>query len=137
MPVVSITLPSELLKRFDRLVKSKGYFSRSEAFREAIRGLLLQEDIIQLEKGKRIAATVMVIFDSVRRDTDLRLTELRSEYDEIVMENIHRHIGDEYCLEIFIAEGEYSKVLEFVGKIRGIRGIIDAKLEFLTLKSNH
>ncbi|MHA1581174.1 MAG: CopG family ribbon-helix-helix protein [Candidatus Baldrarchaeia archaeon] len=28
MPVVSITLPSELLRKFDEFVKSRGYYSR-------------------------------------------------------------------------------------------------------------
>jgi len=135
MVVVSITLPNELLNRFDKLVKSRGYFSRSEAIRDAIRALLLESDFAEFEKEKRVASTIMVIFDSVRKDTDLKMTELRSEYDDIVVENVHRHIGRDYCLEIFIAEGEYNRVLEFISRIRGMRGIRDVKLEFLTLKS--
>lgn len=40
MPIVSLTLPEELLERFDELVRSRGYYSRSEAFRDAIRSLI-------------------------------------------------------------------------------------------------
>ena len=135
MVVISITLPNELLNKFDKLVKSRGYFSRSEAIRDAIRTLILESDLAEFEKDKKVASTIMVIFDSIRIDTDLKMTELRSEYNDIVVENIHRHIGRDYCLEIFIAEGEYSRVLEFISRIRGMRGIRDVKLEFLTLKS--
>ncbi|MEM2664285.1 MAG: ribbon-helix-helix protein, CopG family, partial [Candidatus Methanomethylicia archaeon] len=37
MTVVSITIPDELLSRFDEFIKTRGYYSRSEAFRDAIR----------------------------------------------------------------------------------------------------
>ncbi len=134
MTVVSITLPNELLRRFDQFVKARGYYSRSEAFRDALRSLLTETEIAKLEGG-RVAATMMITCEYARRDVDLRMSEMRHEFDDIVVENFHRHIEQQYCLEVFIAEGNYQRVLELISRIRGIRGIQEVKASFLPLKA--
>jgi len=133
MTVVSITLPSALLGKFDEFVKTRGYYSRSEAFRDAIRSLIAEAEVAKLETGA-VAATMMITSEYARRDVDLRMSEVRHEFDDIVVENFHRHIDKQYCLEVFIAEGDYQRVLELIGRVRGIRGIQEVKATFLPLK---
>lgn len=101
MTVVSITLPIELLRKFDDFIKNRGYYSRSEAFRDAIRNLITEAELSKLEKGT-VAATIMTTCEYRCKDVDLKLTGLRHEFDDVVIENVHRHIGEKYCLEIFI-----------------------------------
>lgn len=134
MTVVSITLPVELLKKFDQFIKTRGYYSRSEAFRDAIRSLIAEAQIAKLESGI-VAATMMITCEYSRRDVDLRMSEVRHEFDDIVVENFHRHINQQYCLEVFIAEGNYQRVLELIGRIRGMRGIQEVKATFMPLKA--
>jgi CopG family nickel-responsive transcriptional regulator len=133
MTVISMTLPSGLLDKFDEFIKARGYYSRSEAFRDAIRSLIAEAEIAKLETGT-VAATMMITCEYARRDVDLRMSEVRHEFDDIVVENFHRHIGQQYCLEVFIAEGNYQRVLELIGRIRGMRGIQEVKATFLPLK---
>jgi len=134
MTVVSVTLPSDLLKKFDQFMKARGYYSRSEAFRDALRSLIAESEVAELETGS-VAATLMVTCEYARRDVDLRMSEVRHEFDDIVVENVHRHINKQYCLEVFIAEGNYQRVLELVGRIRGMRGIQEVKATFMALKT--
>lgn len=136
MTVVSITLPSDLLKRFDQFIKARGYYSRSEAIRDAIRSLIAEVEVAKLETGT-VAATMMITCEYARRDVDLRMSEVRHEFDDIVVENFHRHIDQQYCLEVFIAEGSYQRVLELIGRIRGMRGIQEVKATFMPLKTRH
>jgi len=133
MTVISITLPSDLVKKFDDFFKARGYYSRSEAFRDAIRSLIAEAELAKLETG-RVAATMMITCEYARRDVDLRMSEVRHEFDDIVVENFHRHIDQQYCLEVFIAEGDYRRVLELIGRIRGMRGIQEVKATFMPLK---
>jgi CopG family nickel-responsive transcriptional regulator len=133
MTVISMTLPSGLLDKFDQFIKARGYYSRSEAFRDAIRSLIAEAEVAKLETGT-VAATMMITCDYARRDVDLRMSEIRHEFDDIVVENFHRHIDQQYCLEVFIAEGNYQRVLELIGRIRGMRGIQEVKATFLPLK---
>jgi CopG family nickel-responsive transcriptional regulator len=132
MTVISITLPRELLGKFDEFMKTRGYYSRSEAFRDAVRSLIAESDIARMETGE-VAATIMIASDYARRDVDARMTELRHGFDDVVVENVHRHINDKYCLEIFIAQGENRRILDLIGRIRGMRGIQQVKAMFMSL----
>jgi len=133
MTVVSITLPNALLRKFEEFSKERGYYSRSEAFRDALRSLIAEAEIAKTETGT-VAATMMITCEYARRDVDLRMSEVRHEFDDIVVENVHRHINKQYCLEVFIAEGNYQRVLELIGRVRGMRGIQEVKATFMPLK---
>jgi CopG family nickel-responsive transcriptional regulator len=132
MTVISITLPGDLLTKFDEFMKTRGYYSRSEAFRDAIRNLIVESDMAKTETGE-VAATIMITSDYARRDVDLRMTEVRHEFDDVVVENVHRHIDDKYCLEIFIAQGKNKRILDLIGRVRGMRGIQQVKALFMSL----
>jgi len=132
MTVISITLPSDLLIKFDEFMKTRGYYSRSEAFRDAIRSLIVESEIAKTETCT-VAATIMITCDYERRDVDLKMTEVRHEFDDVVVENVHRHIDDKYCLEIFIAQGKNERIIDLVGRIRGMRGIQQVKAMFMSL----
>lgn len=132
MTVVSITLPGTLLRKLDEFVKARGYYSRSEAFRDAVRNLIAEAEVAQLEEG-RVATTLMIICDYERKDVDRHVSDVRHEFDDVVVESVHRHIGEKYCLEVFIAEGNYQRILDLVGRIRGMRGILQVKALFMPL----
>jgi len=130
--VVSITLPGELLRKFDDFIKTRGYYSRSEAFRDAIRNIIAESELAKMETGN-VATTIMITCDYERKDVDLKIGEVRHEFDDVVVENVHRHIGQKYCLEVFIAEGNYQRILDLIGRIRGMRGIQQVKAMIMPL----
>jgi CopG family nickel-responsive transcriptional regulator len=132
LPIVSISLTTELLKNLNEFMRSKGYSSRSEAIRDAVRDLLSEYELSRFEKQK-VTSTITVISEHERHDVDERLTRLRHEHDEIVSGNMHIHLGKTYCLEIFITEGEVDKVLAFIGRIRAMRGIQQVKYTIVPL----
>ena len=132
MTVISITLPIDLLTKFDDFMKARGYYSRSEAFRDAVRNLIAESELAKLETGK-VAATVMTTCDYARKDVDLKLTELRHEFDDVVIENVHRHVDEKYCLEIFMTEGNNDRILNLINRLRGMHGILQVKAMFMSL----
>jgi CopG family nickel-responsive transcriptional regulator len=132
MTVVSVTLPADLLRKFDEFMKNRGYYSRSEAFRDAVRSLMAESELAKLETGK-VATIIMIICDYARKDVDLKVGEVRHEFDDVVVENVHRHIDEKYCLEVFIAEGNHKRILDLIGRIRGMRGIQQVKALFMPL----
>jgi CopG family nickel-responsive transcriptional regulator len=132
LPVISISLSSELLRKLDVFMRDKGYSSRSEAIRDGIRDLLAEFELSKFEKGK-VTATITVISAHERHDVDQRLMRLRHEHDETVSADMHIHLGREYCLEVFITRGEAEKVLDFISKIRAMRGIQQVKYTMVPL----
>jgi CopG family nickel-responsive transcriptional regulator len=132
MTVISITLPPDLLQKFEDFMATKGYYSRSEAFRDAIRNLISETELTSTQTGT-VAATIMITCDYTRKDTDIKITELRHEYDDVVIENIHRHIEEKHCLEIFIAQGNNKRILNLINRLRGMHGIQQVKPMFMML----
>jgi CopG family nickel-responsive transcriptional regulator len=80
-----------------------------------------------------VAATLMIISDYARKDIDHKITDMRHEFDDVVVENVHRHIGEQYCLEVFIAEGSNERIQTLISRIRGLRGIQQIKAIFMSL----
>lgn len=132
MPVISISLTGNLLKELDEFRRKRGYSSRSEVIRDAVRDALSEYELTKSERGK-VTATITVISEHERHDADERLMRLRHKYDEIVSGNMHIHLGETYCLEIFITEGETEEVLNFIGRIRAMRGIGQVKYTMVPL----
>ncbi len=126
MTVISVSLTPELLTKLDKYVEKSGYSSRSEAIRTAVREALSQFTLQRLERGQ-VVATVTVISDRERHEQNSSLMDLRHEFDESIFGNMHLHVGKGYCVEIFIIREETEKVLDFVSRVRAIRGIREVK----------
>ena len=63
-------------------------------------------------------ATVTVLFDYQTTDVEEALIDLRHEYEELVASNLHSHVGNHNCMELFVLEGELEDISEFVGRVR-------------------
>lgn len=133
MPIISISLTSNLLRKLDEIVENRGYSSRSEAIRDAVRDFMSEFELNKFREGY-VAATITVISERKRRDLDEKLMGLRHKYDNIVSTNMHIHLGKEYCLEVFIAKGEVKEILNFISKVRALRGVQQVKYTLVQIK---
>ena len=133
MPVVSITLPSELLRKFEEFIKSRGYYSRSEAFRDAIRNLIAEAEIVK-GTGEKVATMIILTRDYARKDIEGKISEIKHQFDDVIVESIHRHVKRKYCIDVLIAEGDRERIATAIGRIRGIRGVYQVKTLFLPLE---
>ena len=116
----------ELLSRLDLFVKNTGYSSRSEAIRMAVRETLSEVALTRLEQ-EQVVSTVTVISEREHHALDSHLMDLRHEYDDSIFGNMHIHVAKGYCVEIFMVRDEYEKVLDFVSRVRTLRGIREVK----------
>ena len=123
MTVVSVSMPDELLERLDTFAEEHGYTGRSEVVREAARNLLGEFEDKQLE-DRELMGIVTVLFDYQSTDVEQRMMHIRHDYDELVTSNVHNHVGDHYCMELFILEGSMADISTFVGKIRATQNIL-------------
>ncbi|MFC7114458.1 nickel-responsive transcriptional regulator NikR [Natronoarchaeum sp. GCM10025703] len=117
MTVVSVSMPEELLERIDEFSDDHGYTGRSEVIREASRNLLGEFEDKQLEE-KDLMGVVTVVFDYETTSVEEQMMNLRHEHEDLVASNFHSHVGESYCMELFVLEGELEDISTFVGKIR-------------------
>ncbi len=123
MTVVSVSMPDSLLERLDAFADEHGYTGRSEIVREASRNLLSEFDDKQLE-DRELLGVVTVLFNYETSDVEQRMMQLRHEHEHLVASNIHNHVGDEHCMELFVLEGTLESISTFVGKIRATQNTL-------------
>jgi CopG family nickel-responsive transcriptional regulator len=123
MGVVSISMPDELEERIDTFGEEHGYTGRSEIVREAVRNLLSEFEDKRLE-DRELMAIVTVLFDYETTSVEERMMNLRHNHEELVVTNFHSHVGNHYCMELFVLEGNLEDISTFVGKIRATRDTV-------------
>jgi CopG family nickel-responsive transcriptional regulator len=88
---------------------------------------------VEIGNDDLVFATIITITEYERHDIEKRISKLRHEFNNLVIEDIHRHIGEKYCVEIFHTEGKNSEISNLIGRIRGIKGIIQLKYTIVSL----
>ena len=120
MAVVSVSMPEEFLERLDEFAAEHGYTGRSEVIREAARNLMSEFEDRRLA-GQDLIGLVTVLFNYETTSVEQRLMSLRHSHDSLVTANLHSHVGDAYCMEVFVLEGELADISEFVGQVRATK----------------
>ena len=121
MPVVSVSMPTELLERLDALAEEYDYTGRSEVVREGARTLLSEFDDERLE-SRPLVATVSVVSAFGARGDEHRIAALRHDHEELLVSSDHSHV-DDYCLDTFVLEGTLADVSTFVNGCRALEGV--------------
>ncbi|WP_456417018.1 CopG family ribbon-helix-helix protein [Methanocaldococcus sp.] len=117
---ISISFPKYLLKEIDKIVKDKGYSSRSELIRDSIRKYILEND---LDKDGQISGIIIVVYTPTKKSME-KMSKLYFEYNEIVKTINQSYIttscGKNKKVEIFVVEGNAEKIYEFYDQISKI-----------------
>jgi CopG family nickel-responsive transcriptional regulator len=134
MTVVSVSMPEELLERLDTFADEHGYTGRSEVVREASRNLLNEFDDKKLE-DRRLMGVVTVLFNYESTDVENKMMHLRHEHESSVTSHVHNHVGNHYCMELFILEGSLEEISTFVGKIRATQDTLSIDYSVMPVDS--
>ncbi len=124
---IGVSLPKNLLDEFDRIIKHRGYSSRSEAIRDAIRGYIADYKWLESEKGDVIGVLVVVYDHHVRGVSDA-IISLQHQFANIITSNMHVHLSEEQCLEIIVVKGNMDDIKKLVDKISATRGVLNHKM---------
>jgi CopG family transcriptional regulator, nickel-responsive regulator len=131
MPIISLSIPDSLLKEIDSKIQEKGYVSRSEITRQAIR-MYLNEDLKIEDIDGETTATVTLIYqeNADRR----RLLEAQHVYGGLVSTFLHAHIYKGFCLEVIILKGQAKLVKKFIDSLKQNEQIRQIKISVLNQK---
>jgi CopG family nickel-responsive transcriptional regulator len=130
MTVVSISMPESLVERLDEFAEEHGYTGRSEVVREGARNLLGEFEDRRLE-DRHLLGVVTVVFNYETSNAEERMMQLRHAHEDLVTSNVHNHVGDHYCMELFIVEGSLEEISTFVGKVRATQDTLSVDYSVL------
>ena len=125
-----ISLESPLLKRFDNLIKKKGYASRSEAIRDLIRDSLVTEEWESYTS--ETVGTITLVYSHDTRELSDNLNELQHQYHQLIRSTMHIHLDGHNCLEVIVVKGKARDIKSVADRLIGTKGVKHGKLTVTT-----
>ncbi|WP_297534331.1 nickel-responsive transcriptional regulator NikR [Thermococcus sp.] len=121
-----VSVPEELLEKFDRIIEEKGYVNRSEAIRDLMRDFIIRNE---WEMGDtEVAGTITMLYNHDEADVVKELLDLQHEYLEEIVSSIHVHMDEHNCLEVVIVKGKASRIKEIADRLLSLKGVKHGKL---------
>ena len=118
-----VSIGGDLLDRFDALIAERGYASRSEAFRDLIRGSLVEDE---WRKGSEVAGAITLVYDHHKKDLVNRLTDLQHDAHDLIVSTQHIHLDHDHCLEIIAVRGRAAEVRRLADALRSVKGVLQS-----------
>jgi CopG family nickel-responsive transcriptional regulator len=117
----SITVPRDVLDKFDKNLTACGKCNRSYALRQLMRGYIAGESW-RREEGW-VYGTITLMYDHHAPCTMKALTSLQHDHGAVIVCTMHVHVTHDTCLECIVLAGDASEVRAFVNALGQVRGI--------------
>jgi CopG family nickel-responsive transcriptional regulator len=130
---IGVSLPENLLKKFDEIINYRGYSSRSEGIRDAIRNYITYYQWMSDVKGERQGVITMV-YAHDQRGLLATLADIQHEYMQIIQATVHSHVTHDKCLEVVIVRGDGSQLKTLAERIMSQKGVESVKLTTIQIE---
>ncbi len=130
---IGISLPKNLLDKFDNILEYRGYSSRSEGIRDAIRSYITYYQWMSDVKGDRQGVITMV-YDHEHRGLMQTLTEIQHDYLHVIQSSLHSHVSHDKCVEIILLRGDAGIIKEIAERLMAQKGVESVKLTTIAIK---
>ncbi|KZX16236.1 putative nickel-responsive regulator [Methanobrevibacter cuticularis] len=124
---ISMSLPTKLLADFDRVLKDRGYQSRSKGIRDALKDYIVRYQWMNEMEGARIGI-ITVIYDHHYNGVMENLANIQHEYRKEINASMHIHMTSKYCMEVIVVNGDVSGIRELTEKMMRLKGVDHVKL---------
>ena len=130
---IGISLPKNLLDTFDGIINMRGYSSRSEGIRDAIRSYITYYQWMSDVKGERQGVITMV-YEHEHRGLIQTLTEIQHEYMNVIQASLHSHVTHDRCLEVILLRGDGGDLKAIAERLMAQKGVESVKLTTIPVK---
>jgi len=125
-----VSIPDDLLDKFDDLIGKKGYTNRSEAIRDLIRDRLVENQWTESEH--EVVGTATVVYNHEQSDLAQKLTEIQHRQHDLIISAVHVHLDAHNCLEVLIMKGGSEEVRKAGEQLISTRGVKHGKITMTT-----
>lgn len=128
---VSVSVPPDLLRRFDEALERMGYSSRSMGIQVAMQSFVT-ESKWSCEKMGRGVGAIILLYNHGERDVEDALIDIEHKYIGVASSSMHIHLDDENCLEIIPVKGSSSDIKNLAQDLATMSGVKELKLTMVT-----
>jgi CopG family transcriptional regulator, nickel-responsive regulator len=118
---IGVAIDSDLLEKFDKHIASRGYATRSEAFRDLIREELIEK--AWQAPNCEVVGTVTLVYDHHVRLLNEKLTDIQHDAYHSVLSTMHVHLDHDNCLEVVIMRGKAKDVRRIADALITMKGV--------------
>lgn len=129
---ISMSLPSDLLTKFDESMVRAGYTDRSKALQTAIHSLI-DEYSWKTNDTAEGAGAIIMMYDNHVYNQDKKSTKVQHKYADVISASTHVHLKNDNCLETIMVKGEIKKIRDLAKHLSENRGIKSLKVNFVSL----
>lgn len=135
---ISISLPSQLLTKFDKAIEQAGFTDRSKAIQAALYSFVNElnwkgnEDDVNEKNGIGVGVIVL-LYDNHIYSQDKKSTHIQHQYNDVISAATHVHLDNDKCLESIMVKGKRKKIKDLATKLSENRGINSIKVHFMSL----
>jgi len=108
MTIISVSLNEKLLDELNKLQNEMGFSGRSEVIRAGARMLLADNKEKETLEGD--INSILVLIHT--QESEDKVTEIKHDFEDIINTQIHSHLKDHKCLELFILDGNGQRMKE-------------------------
>ncbi|WP_440945215.1 nickel-responsive transcriptional regulator NikR [Methanosarcina sp. T3] len=132
---IGVSLPDILLGEFDEIIGKRGYSSRSEGIRDAIRSYISYYEWMNDIKGHRVG-TIAFIYDHTKRGLSNALTDIQHHYSHLIKSSVHIHLSHEECFEVVVLNGDGKEITELSEAMMALKGVKFSRLTTVASNEN-
>ncbi len=129
MTIISISISDELINKMDKTIKNRGYVSRSELIREALRRFLGEEEI---GESDLVLASIMIVIEREKSDVEGKIMKMLHRHSTKIKNFTHIQ-DDGRCIESIIYKGNKKDIQELLLELRRLRGKITVRESIIPL----
>ena len=126
---ISISLPEKLLADLDRMVKQRGFESRSQAVNEMLHQALLEH---KNDVGDDVMVGIIALFyNNAVPGLQKQLADLQVRYIDEVISSLHIHLANNETMEVILVQGPARKLQDIADEMITRRGVISGKMQLI------
>jgi CopG family transcriptional regulator, nickel-responsive regulator len=127
-----MSLPSDLLTKFDESMVRAGYTDRSKALQTAMHSLI-DEYSWKTNDNAEGAGAIIMMYDNHAYNQDRKSTQVQHKYADVISASTHVHLKNDNCLETIMVKGDIKKIRDLAKHLSENRGIKSLKVNFVSL----
>jgi len=124
MKILSVSVPEKMVSEMDAIQKSMGFSGRSELIRAAVRGLIADNREKSGISGE-VNAIIVATHDQANEEL---VTKLKHTFEDIVKTHLHNKLSRRSCAELFLVQGDGSKIASMAGAFQKDEGMKSVKM---------
>lgn len=122
----SVSMPADLVRDLDAMLREKGYGNRSQAVADMARTALVEHR--QHRDNEEIAGTITLVYNHHKPHLQAALTDVQHDHHHLIVSTLHVHLDHDHCLEALVVRGKAREVKAIADELLSCKGLRHGRL---------